>query len=142
MGLYKLFSTDKNLEKGGIELDYGDLKITIARAGGANKRFARLLEAKTKPYKRAIQTETLDPERALGLMREVFAESVVLNWETKVDGKFKKGIENKKGELIPFNVENVIKTFENLPDLFTDIQEQAQKAALFREDIREEDAKN
>jgi hypothetical protein len=32
--------------------------------------------------------------------------------------------------------------FNDLPDLFEDVQEQAQKAALFRADIREADAKN
>ena len=31
MSMYKQFSTDTNLEKAGIDLDYGDFKVKIAR---------------------------------------------------------------------------------------------------------------
>ena len=41
-----------------------------------------------------------------------------------------------------FNVANVIQLFTDLPDLFKDVQEQAQKAVLFREDILEVESKN
>ena len=142
MSLYTQFKTDSKLETSGIVLDYGDFKVTVARAGGANKKFARLLNAKTKAYKRAIQTDTMDVEVGDKIVREVYAEAVVLNWETKVEGKFKQGIEAQDGKLLPFNRENLIKTFENVPDIFTDIQQQASTFALFRETVLEEESKN
>lgn len=142
MPLYQQFKTDGGLEKNGIVLDYGDFRVTIARAGGANKRFARSLEARTRPYRRAIQTETMDPERAVELLREVYAESVILRWETQVEGEWKSGIEAPDGTLQPFSKENVLRTLNDLPDLFQDIQDQASKAALFRETLREDDAGN
>jgi hypothetical protein len=140
--MYGQFQTDTSLESQGIVIDYGTFRITVARAGGANKRFAKTLEAKTKPFKRAIQTDTMDNERGLEILRETYAEAVVLNWETKKDGVFVQGIESQDGGILPFNKENVVFTFQNLPDLFTDIQQQAEKSALFRKFLQEQDAKN
>lgn len=143
MSMYKQFQTDENLEKKGIVIDYGDFRITIARAGGANKKFARVLEAKTKPYRRAIQTETMDNDRAMELLRETYAEAVILNWETKVEGEWNVGIENPDGEeLLPFSGDSVLQTLQALPDLFLDLQQQAGKVALFRQSIIEDDAGN
>lgn len=141
-GMYGQFKTDENLETKGVELDYGTFCVTIARAGGANKRYTRVLERLTKPHRRALATETMDPERAAEILREAYAEAIVLKWETKVDGALKAGIEAKDGKVLPFNVANVMETFVNLPDLFADIQEMAGKIALFREEILEDDAGN
>jgi len=142
MSMYKAFKTDEQLEREGIVLDYGEFRVTIARAGGANKRFERVLDLKTKPYKRAIQTETLDNKRGLEIFQEVYAEAVVLNWEVKENGEWRQGIELPDGTIGEFNKDNVLMTFRNLPDLFRDIQEQAGKSALFRQSIREAEAGN
>jgi len=142
MSMYKLFKTDPNLEKAGIVVDYGDFRVTLARAGGGNRRFAQVLEAKTKPFKRAIQTEMMDNERGLQLLRETYAEAVILNWEVRQGEDWVQGIEAPDGSVMEFSVANVLETFKNLPDLFTDLQEQASKAALFRQTVRENDAGN
>lgn len=142
MSMYGQFQTDTSLETQGLIIDYGSFRVTIARAGGANKRFSKTLESKTKPFKRAIQTDTMDNERGLEILREVYAEAIVLNWETKKDNTFVQGIEAQDGSLLPFSKENVVATFKNLPDLFTDIQQQAEKSALFRKLLQEQDSKN
>ena len=139
MSLYKQFKTDKNVEKEGIVLNYGknskgeDIEIRIARAGGANIQYAKLLEAKTKPYRRQIQNETLDNDVAEKITKEVYAKAVVLGWS---------GVEDENGKELEFSFENCMKLFDDLPDLWTDIQQQSTKAALFRADILEQDAKN
>lgn len=139
MSLYKTFKTDKGVEVSGVILDYGKNKaglpvtIRIARAGGANTRYAKLVEAKTKPYRRQIQNDTLDPGVAEGLLREVYAEAVVLGWEN---------VEDENGKPLPFNKENCIKVLNDLPDLYADIRDQAGKIAIFRSDILESDAGN
>jgi hypothetical protein len=140
--MYGLFKTEPMLETEGVVIDYGSFRVTIARAGGMNKRFAKTLEAKTKPVRRAIQTETLDAERGLDILREVYAEAVILRWETKKADTFVIGIESPDGDILPFTKENVIQTFRNLPDLFTDIQDQAGKTAIFRQDEKEKAAGN
>ena len=139
MSLYKSFKTDANLEKSGIELEYGEnskgqpILIRIARAGGANSAYNKRLEVLTKPYRRQIQTETVDNKVLEKIVAQAFAETVVLGWE---------GVEDEDNNDLPFSVDNVVKLFTDLPDLYKDIQEQAQKTALFRQEILEADSKN
>jgi len=143
MSLYSQFKTDENMEKAGILLEYGEtddgkaICIRIARAGGANKAFERRMEADSKPFRRQIQNETIENKQVLKLMRKVYAETILLGWENV---QYETG--PNKGKDIPFTVENCITLFEELPDLFTDIQEQSRRAALFRAEVREADAKN
>lgn len=153
MSMYSKFKTNDNLEQNGVILDYGPFRITIARAGGTNKKFAKIMEAKAKPYRRAIATETLDEKVATNMLYEAFAEGIILNWEVlktgEKDEKGKKlpdshvsGIEGPDGEMMQFTQENVITTFENLPELFLEIKSQAESSALFKEDDVKEDSKN
>lgn len=142
MSMYDKFKTDENREVNGIILDYGDFRVRVARAGGQNKRYAKVLEAKSRPYQRAIQTETINFELQLSILREVYAESVILKWETLVGGDWKEGIEGEDGKLLPVTVPNLVATFEALPDLFSDIRAQADRQALFRADLLKDQAKN
>lgn len=152
MSMRSLFTTDPALETKGVRIDYGSFRITLARAGGANKKYTKLLEAKTRPHRRAMQTETMQDAAAMALLREVYAEGAIMLWENreKLDkktgewiGEFKVGIEPAQGtDLLPFNADNVCSTLADLPDLFADLQEQANKVSLFRVHNLEEDLKN
>lgn len=139
MSLYRQFKTDSKLEKEGVLLEYGQnskgksICIRIARANSSNDAYVKRMEAKVKPHRRQIQNETIERALLVGILREVFAETVVLGWEN---------VEDENGKDMPFTKDNCIKLFTDLPDLFEDVQEQAQKAALFRAEIREADAKN
>jgi len=130
---YSLFATDNKLETDGITLDYGAFKIRIARAGGANRKFQQVLEAKLKPHRRQIQTETLADELAHRLIIEAYAEAVLLGWDGVVDAA---------GQPLAFTRDNAIRLMTDLPDLFRDVQEQATKAALFRKLADEAAEKN
>ena len=142
MSMYKQFESDQNAEQNGIVLDYQSFQVTVARAGGSNKRFQKTLEALTRPYLRAIKTETIDPDKAAELMIRAYADSVILNWEVLRDGQWVRGIEGKDGELLPFTKENVVATLTALPNLYDDIREQAANAVLFRMSTREAAAGN
>lgn len=139
MSLYKMFDTNKEVEQTGIILEYGSnsagkpIRFRIARAGGNNVRFAKLMEKKTKAYRRQIANETLDPKVAESIFMDVYAESVVLGWEN---------VEDKDGNEIKYTPESCLKLFKDLPDLFADIREQASKMALFQSEVREIEAKN
>lgn len=129
-----MFATDKKAEtEQGITLDYGSFKIRIVRAGGANRKYAETLNRKLKPYRRQLENDTIDGEVALKAMAEVYADTVIIGWE---------GITGPDGQPLDYCRNNVIKLLTDLPDLFRDIQEQANKAALFRAQEREEEAKN
>lgn len=133
MSIYTAFKTDKNLEEKGIWLNYGDFKIKIARAGGGNKRFEASCKNRLKGYERALQIGALSNDKANELMQEIYAESVILDWENVTD---------EEGKPIPFNKENVLKVLKDLPELFKDLEENARKVALFRQDLLEDDLKN
>lgn len=139
MSLYKQFKTDANLEKEGILLELGQtddgkpIAFRIARAGGGNVAFAKVMEAKMKPYRRQLQTDTLDPKVAERILREVYAEAVILGWEN---------VQDEDGNEMEFSVENCIKLLTDLPELYLEIQQSSQKTALYRQMVREADAKN
>ena len=110
-----------------------------------------LLEALTKPYRRAIQLETLDQKISEKIMKEALARAVVLNWEVLVDAEgnpdpssetWKQGVEDPDtGELMPFTWENVLAVLQHkeLQNLYNDLRIQSGKEALFLQTRREEE---
>lgn len=139
MSIYNNFKTDPKIEKEGLWLQFGvtedekPIRIRIARAGGANIAFTKRMEHAVKPHRLSIQNESIDLSTINKISRQVYAETVVLDWEN---------IKDENGVTMDFTVDNVIKLFTDLPDLFTEVQQQAAKGALFRAEIRATDAKN
>lgn len=124
MNIYQTFATDQLAEKNGITLDLGDgVTIAIRRAGGHNAAFARVLEAKSKPYRRQIDLGTLDPDLNRRLMVEVYADTIALGWT---------GITDRSGTELPFTRDNFIAVMTDLPDLFALVTEEANRLANFR----------
>lgn len=142
MGLYDTFETDSNMEKDGVWIDYGDFRIRIAHSGGANKRYLSYAENKLKPLRRAIESGALSNERSAPIMMDIYAETIILDWETKVEDSWVQGIEDRDGGLQEFNKENVVKTLKALPKLFSDIQEMSGSIQNFRMQDLESEAKN
>ena len=149
MSMYRQLETDKSLETKGVEVDYGSFRVTLARAGGANKRYEKLLDAKSKPHRRAMKTETMDNEVAIGVMREVYADSIILHWESKdAKGKWVVGIEAKPKKvgdpinIVPFNRDNVVQAMVDLPELLIWFKDDAEKLSLYLVQLLEEDVKN
>lgn len=140
MSLFSQFQTDQSAETDGIDIDYGidsrtgeNIKFKVARAGGSNAKFAKLWDSKTKPYRRQIQTDTMDNATAEKLIHEVYAEAVVLGWS---------GVYDRDGNKLDYTVANCVQLFKDLPELFNDIRQVASSIAAFRIQEREEDAKN
>ena len=142
MGLKKLFKTDPEIERKGIEVEYGTTVWTIARSGGANQGYRKALTKELKPLQRAIVTELVTDDELMPKLVKVFAEESVLSCKVRQpDGSYKEGIDMDEGELWPFNVENVIKCFTQLPDLYRDLQEKSTNSRFFLESL-EDAAKN
>lgn len=133
-----LFKTSSKLEQDGVWLDYGDFRIKITRAGATNKRFKKLFEAKMKPHRRAIANDTMNNDVADRVTREVWAESIVLGWDSKLGAN----VMPYQGAPFTFNVPNCLSLFNDLPDLFIDVREQSMKLGLFIEDETDADAGN
>lgn len=129
-----LFATDKVKEVEGIWVEYGEsIKIKIARAGGANKQFAKTLEQLSRPHRRAIQLETLGQEASEDIMYRTFAQTVVLGWE---------GVLDDDGKPIAFSADACVKLFKEMPDFFLEVQAMATSLALWRAAAQDADAKN
>lgn len=160
MGLFKTYQTDKKLELEGVVFTPdSNTAITIARGGGANVQFAKALDRKAKPMRRQIDAGILDPELDRKMMAEVYAETIIKNWETLITVKGKpslvQGIEANpeapegtyshtpdEHGLVPFNKQNVTATLRLLPDLLVDIQRESNNLANFRAEERKADEGN
>lgn len=131
---YELFGTNKELEAGkGVTLQYPGFSITIHRAGGANKKFASVLDQKMKPYRQRLERGLLDNETSNQILLETYAEAVIVGW---------KDVKDANGKKIPFSVENVVKLFTDLPDLFEDVKQQSNRATIFRQEVEKVEEKN
>lgn len=133
--VYQTYATDPKLEaETGIALDYGELgTFFVKRAGGANRSYAQRLAALTKPYQRQIDSNTLDPKISLGLMAKLYSEHVVIGWQ---------GVSGPDNEPLIYSREACEKLFNDLPDLFADIQKSAQDMQNFLIQKIEDNAKN
>lgn len=137
---YALFETDKSVEKGGVRIDYGAFWFQIARAGGGNERFSKQLRQLLQPYRRAIETETMDGKVMDRIMVDTFIDTCLLAWGSEEHGDGK--LAGREGEVLEFTKENAKRLFEDLPDLLTDLVRQSNKVALFRKTILDADLGN
>jgi hypothetical protein len=142
---YKLFNVNQQAEQAGVLMNYGDFRLRIARAGGSNAKFRRLLTAKLKPYRHQLDNDTMDDNVSEQLLKEAYAEVVILGWESRVvkDGveTWEPWLDTPHGKL-KYSADNCIKVLNDLPELFRDIQSMASKVATFRADEEEEAVKN
>lgn len=138
----KMFETDKSVEKEGLWIEYAPgVEIRIARAGGANKRFSKTMKRLSQPYRRALQTNTLDEGILLELFIKGYSRAVILDWK----GFTKDLITHDDADadtVLDLNQENCEAVLREQPDLFTDIQKAGDDISLFRAEINEVDSKN
>lgn len=133
-----MFKTNARVEAEGVELDYGDFWIKVTRAGATNTRFKKLFEKAMKPHRRSVANDTMNNEVAERITREVWAESIVMGWGSKLGD----GMMPYQGAALPFSVSNCVQLFNDLPDLFIDVREQSMKLGLFQDEEQEADAGN
>lgn len=139
MSLYNQFETNKDAEVEGVWVEYGANedgsipKFKISRMSKANKKYTKALERATRPHRRSIELETMNNDLAERLLMEVFIDTVLLEWQN---------IKQRDGVELDLTKKNAMKLFEDLPELYDDLQEKAKKASLFRDETLEEEAGN
>lgn len=133
MGIYEAFSTDSEVERTGVWLNYGGARFKVARAGGANKKFIRRQESFVRKFRKQIEMEILGEDEATLELINIWADTVFLNWE---------GITDRDGKLLSFNRENVVKVMRDLPDLFKTIRDDSMRMVIFKSTIDEDAAEN
>jgi hypothetical protein len=140
--LRKMFETTPDVERDGLWLEYAPgVEIKIARAGGANKKFATTMKRLAKPHRRAIQTGTVDEDILEGLFRQAYAQTIVLDWKGITKDLVTKN-DDDAGEELEFNQANVEGVLMAQPNLFADIQAASDDMSLYRAEVQEQDSKN
>lgn len=135
MTIFDMFETDTLMETGGIWIDYGvnGGKFLVARSGGANTKFAKVLEFKMRPHRRQMDSGKLDNEVANRILMESFVEAALLDWD---------GVQTSAGETLTFSKDNAIQLFTDLPELFADLRDQSAKMANYQAAEVEADSGN
>lgn len=142
MSIYKNMKTDEKLTAEGVTFELYGNRIKMARAGIGNPAFQASMTKRTQPYRRQIANNTMDGNKEAEILRNVYADSVIHDWEVQVDGEWKRGIEAEDGSVIPFTKENVVATLEKLPELFLELQQLASNASHYRVEQLEDDSGN
>ena len=147
MSLRKTFKTDQTAEVEGVWIEVGindhngkPQRIKISRMSRSNKRYTKELERVTRPHSSAIANESLDNELAMKMLREVFVDTVMMDWDNIPKSELTGNDDDT--ELLDFSRENVLALFDELPDAYDDWESRAKKSAAFREKEREAAAKN
>lgn len=152
MGLYEKMKTSPKLESEGIWLQIDDTRIRLGRAGGKNTKFTVAAEKIAREHKRAL--DLMGEAQGRKLFAKLFAEIIVLDWLTRADDgdldedglpfpenagegatRWKRAISGPGGTLLEFTVENVIKVFDDIPDLLRIVKETSEDASLFRQEL-------
>jgi len=134
MGTLNKFASDKELEKEGIDLDFGEgMIVKVRRAGGANHKFASVMRAQTKKNKYRIDHDLLTPEEDLEMMATVYADAVIIGWS---------GVTDSEQKTIKHSRAAVIKTFCAYPEFFKAVRSECEGIENFKREELEVDAKN
>lgn len=130
MDLEKTFGTDEELVEKGVFVNVGDAEVRIRK--WENEDFNRLFRKKMQPYRGQSQNGTLDDDVVEGIMNEVIAETIVVDWKNVT----------RAGDEVECNKENVIEALEDYPDFREEIINQAETISNFQKNQLEEDEKN
>lgn len=125
------YVTDKDREAStGIWFKFPEgRRFLCLRAGGSNRKFLRAFQTAIKPYRRQMDRGTMDPDKSDEIMREVYARTVILDWD---------GIKDSAGQAVPFSTPNVVEFMSAFPELFNDLVTLCSDAAQFSEEALEE----
>jgi hypothetical protein len=140
--LFKQFKTDAKLETEGVTFEIADSRITMARAGVGNPAYATSMTKRTQAVRRQLARNELTPEQEVEILRQVYADSIVTNWEVRDGEGWRQGIPAEDGSVRAYNRDNVVKILAELPELFLELQSLASNFQNYRAEVLESDAKN
>lgn len=145
--LRKNMRTSDKLEVEGVQMELGNCRLTLARAGGANQRYSAAMVAAHKKHGRAAELDVMPDEMGRRIIYTIWAETVVKLWETDVapegaEPEWKEGIDDGNGGLLPFTVDNAVAFFLEVPDFFLEVKKTAENAQFYRQQLLDDAVKN
>ena len=132
MDMRKTFATNAHLEQEGIEVHFQNgAFIRLARAGGGNARYENAMKQHFKPYRRALNTGSMDNKTVSEILQKVYAETIVLGWrDFELDG-----------QALEYSPEQTLKLFKEFPEFWRIVQEESEKFANYKAEETEESGK-
>lgn len=131
--LGKLFGMNEEMERDGVNIQFGPLKISLARMGGSNTKFAKVFEELTRPYRRMIENNVDLPE---DIMQEIlfksFAIGCVRSWNLR----------DADGKPVPCTPDNVVDRFKKYPEFYRFVSTEAARSANYRQRALETESGN
>ena len=135
MSIWDMYETDLTRETEGFWYKVNKkISVKLARAGGANLSFTTAMEALTREHRKrggALEGEKVDVELVTDIMRQAFADTIILDW---------KGFTDKRtGKAVAYTPKVAYEMMVSLPDLFIELRDAAGAAANYRiEDIQDD----
>lgn len=142
--VYAMFDMDKNAEKDGFWKEFSNFRIKIARLGGKNTKYNKALVDVGKKYQKQNIKDITDDEQDT-ISAELIAKAFVTGWEVKDDdGNWVPNTIHSypSGEVVDFNVDNVINVLTNLPELSKEIENVADNKRFYTKEYQKEVVKN
>lgn len=149
--LGQMFKTNPEREQEGVVLLFGDVEIRVARAGGANTKFQRAFEEKTRPYRKQIEMKVIKEDVMTRLLAEIYAEAIIVSWRTKVVTKDEFGNDEVtydqtitvNGDKLEFSIANATKLLMNVPMVFQEVREVSMQWTNYQDvEVLATDSKN
>src|SRR4051794_17651845 len=111
--IFEALGSDADKETNGITVVWFngsvEIKIRLARAGGANVAFNKAWERETRSMRRSgVDMARLDLKEQHALIRRVYISTVILGWE---------GVFDENEQEIPYTRENAEYVLQRLPSL-------------------------
>ena len=135
MNLYDHYQTNETATSGEwIPWGTTGARFKLARASAHdNAKFKNAMERRLQKYRTEIRLDVLPADVDAAATREVFAETVILDW---------KGVKGPDDEDIPFSRDACVQLLTDLPELFAEIKNVAADRQTFQDATVETDAKN
>ena len=117
------FDADIKSVDEGIWIPFNGSRFRIAHV--SNLKFQRAIAKQQQPYRRKLETGTLDPAISKEIMCRALSEGVLLDWD---------GVVDKSGEAVTYEPERGFTSLMKNPEFRDFVSEAAQSVANYREE--------
>lgn len=147
--MWGVFGMDRKKEVDGFVVQYpGNIRLTLARAGGGNSQFATAHEIHMRPFRAAQNMKQALPDATQRkLIIKVYLDSVIRKFETNVSTDpdqedWQPVIVWPEGDVTPADKPHLEQLLTMLPDLLDEIIKDSTSLANYRKEQLDADAGN
>lgn len=142
--IYDRFITDKKKELEGVDKDFGDFVLTLARGGGANEDYFKVMAEMFAPYQQVMSIDEMSEDKARELSYRLLSRTVIRNWKFKENKILSVGLgrDFDTGEVISPSEDNIVELFTAAHELYLEIKRFIENRTNYAAQNRQAAAKN